>query len=260
MSLQLKIKKSFKESLRAINLWWGWNWVAGLMFISVLMITNYLFVKGEYGNPESPGAFGDSFGGVGALFSGIALIGIIITLREQQNQILAQKSFLARSEMNDTFFKLLEIFGKVQKNICANMDDKRDSPPINDLYNSIRIDSDKSTEEIFSSFELKHKEVLDSYFRTLKYMLNFLKSSPLEDAETRLYSNLLRTQISQDEAGLIFFNLGYRKADSSVDIKSKKEFISLVQHFRLLVDLKDWEHLDEPIKSEINEFIGSSET
>jgi hypothetical protein len=259
MKFKLIDKELFKQNLKAINLWWGWAWIAGLMFISALMIANILYIKTEYGYPESPGVFGDSFGGVGALFSGIALIGIIITLREQQNQILAQKSFLARSEMNDTFFKLLEIFGKVQKHICANMDDKRDSPPINDLYNSIRIDSDKSAEEIFSSFELKHKEVLDSYFRTLKYMLKFLKSNPLEDAETRLYSNLLRTQISQEEAGLIFLNLHYRKADPSADIESRKVFISLVQHFRLLVDIKDWERVDESIKSEINRFIDTSD-
>ena len=250
-SAKTKIKYLFKK----ISRWSLWKWIIGLLSIAILMILNYAFIHSEYGRPGSPGAFGDSFGGVGALFSGIALIGVFITLSAQQKQLQEQQSFLARAEMNDTFFELLKIFEKVQSKICSNFDENRKSAPIHELFHSIQIDSNKSVEAIFKSFESKHTIVLDSYFRTLKYMLKFLEANPLEDDKTRLYSNLLRTQISPEEAGLIFINIQYHATKSVEELKSKKKLIDLVQHYKLLASIRNWSAVDESLRLEIDKFI-----
>ena len=257
MSLQLRSEKSIKEILKAINYWGGWAWIAGLIFISGLLLANFWYVEGKYGKLDSPGSFGDSFGGVGALFSGIALIGVFFTLREQQRQIQEQRSFLARSEMNETFFELIKIFEKVQSKISSGIDSNTNMPTTNELFGALNIASSESTEEVFHTFELKYKSVLDPYFRTLKYILKFLKGNQLENDETRLYSNLLRTQISQEEAGLIYLNLQYREAISKREIESRDRFIYLVHYFQLLIDIKEWDAINEPLRSEIDEFIKS---
>lgn len=55
---------------------------------------------------EDPGAFGDSFGAVNALFSGLAFAGVIVTLRQQQEQLNALQSQCE----DERFLALLESY------------------------------------------------------------------------------------------------------------------------------------------------------
>lgn len=61
--------------------------IIGLWLLSILI--THLFVS-----PENRGVFGDSFGGINALFSGFAFLGIIYTIFLQRNELRLQRKEL----------------------------------------------------------------------------------------------------------------------------------------------------------------------
>ena len=103
-------------------------WAIGFVFF-VMLLSAYLIFKCINGW-EHRGQFGDLFGVVNALFSGLAFAGLIITIRQQhldleyQSQSIAQtkqeleyqtKEFdeqnktLRIQRFENTFFKMLEV-------------------------------------------------------------------------------------------------------------------------------------------------------
>ena len=77
----------------------GFIWIAGIiafLIIAIWFIT--LFVLKD--NPNR-GTFGDMFGSVNALFSGLALAGIILTILLQRTELALQ-----RQELQDTRIEL----------------------------------------------------------------------------------------------------------------------------------------------------------
>ena len=242
--------QGYGGSLKKVIKWSGWKWVLGLLTIAILMYVNFWYVSGEYGNPSSPSAFGDSFGGVGALFSGIALIGVFITLREQQKQIAEQKNFLARSEMNDTFFKLLDHLKEIKLELgWSNSEGEK----LKLLYEELKSGYSNSSEEqlvaIFREFYAKHSIDLDNYFRTLRYLLRYLAVQPLDFEKKRVYSNLLRAKISQEEAAMIYYNMEDRT------LMKDHGFQEYIQRFNLLADLKAWPEIYTPHADRIDRFV-----
>ena len=66
--------------------------VSGII-ISVWFFS-FLLIKFIYPNPSERGTFGDSFGSINALFSGIALAGIIYTIHLQRKELGLQRKEL----------------------------------------------------------------------------------------------------------------------------------------------------------------------
>jgi hypothetical protein len=65
------------------------------IFILATLFINYLLLGNKCHTDR--GTFGDMFGGVNALFSGLAFLGIIISIRLQSKELKATKEELARS-------------------------------------------------------------------------------------------------------------------------------------------------------------------
>ena len=69
-------------------------WLAfiGVLVVCVLYVVIMLFVPVKSPvNLESRGAFGDMFGAIGALFSGLAFAGLIVTMLQQRDDLKNQK-------------------------------------------------------------------------------------------------------------------------------------------------------------------------
>jgi hypothetical protein len=95
---------------------WG---IIGLMIVVLLWSANFLML---FVSDDDRGIFGDMFGAVNALFSGLAFAGIIITILMQRHELELQRkeleetrkvfdkqSRIMRDQQNDnTFFNLLE--------------------------------------------------------------------------------------------------------------------------------------------------------
>jgi hypothetical protein len=93
----------------------NWYWFGGAV---ILWLGSYLFIRYCLGLENSDaGTFGDQFGAINALFTGLSFAGIIITLRQQQEELNAQRREFMNSRatnflyqqvklMNDTLDKL----------------------------------------------------------------------------------------------------------------------------------------------------------
>ena len=85
-----------------------WRWIA----ISIVVVASVLiawlmswdFITRQFGNPTRPGEFGDMFGAVNALFSGLAFAGVIVAILMQQAELSLQRQELRlqREEQVDT--------------------------------------------------------------------------------------------------------------------------------------------------------------
>ena len=211
--------------------------------------------------PTNQGTFGDMFGAVNALFSGLAFAGLIVTLiyqkeelklqreelRETRNELNAQKlefqeqnKTMKRQRFENTFFNMLSL----QQEIIANLS--------YEYYASPNIRPHNIPEEIFykgapkgqlhgrETFEGIYKHAIieyngarhadgiikilkqngyiaypvisvttrfDHYFRHLYHIYKFVDTSDLiEDSERYDYACIIRSQLSDYELVMMFYN------------------------------------------------------
>ena len=234
------------------------TWTIGIVALWLVIGKYNSYIQDKFGLPASPGTFGDSFGALGVIISGFALIGVIITMIKQQSQIDDQTHFIARSEMNETFFKLLNHLKEVKQDLDWS---QSNGEKLKEIYDDLKRRFGESPEHtsvcIFQGLHDDHHTDFDTYFRTLRYMLKYLNEHPLDPDEKRVYSNLLRAQISQEEAGLIYYNMEARSARTNPPDPKFEEYI---RKFNLLADLKSWTQIYDPHKEKINLFIEQCET
>ena len=89
--------------------------VVGVWVGSLWLITHYV----ESSNPAlltheaARGVFGDQFGAVNALFSGLAFSGVIVTLLLQQREIKRQSYSLQRQQFESGLFHLLSMYSSI---------------------------------------------------------------------------------------------------------------------------------------------------
>lgn len=107
-----------------------------LLFFSVTIIwIGTIFVVPKfYGHPTEAGTFGDMFGSINALFSGLAFVGVIVAillqkdelelqrkeleetreeLKGQKIQLQEQNKTLRKQAFEDTFFQLLKVYSDI---------------------------------------------------------------------------------------------------------------------------------------------------
>lgn len=233
--------------------------------------------------PEDKGAFGDQFGAVNALFSGLAFAGLIVTLLYQKEELKLQREELAqtrgelkaqreefeeqnktlkRQRFENTFFNMLSL----QQEIVANLSYKWTHHEKYFNFETKKFDN-KNFERIYngrSVFEAIYKEVdvetqngekyyggvrtiiknnleyitvrgisrFDHYFRHLYRIYKFVDSSPLiEDSERYDYACIIRSQLSDYELVMLFYNC--------LSSNGKEKFKPLIERYSVFNNLRD---------------------
>ena len=239
---------------------WIWIVVAIIGVLAAWGLSWWLINKNIDCSTEQ-GTFGDMFGAVNALFSGLAFAGLIVTLlyqkeelklqreelRETRNELNAQKlefqeqnKTMKRQRFENTFFNMLSL----QQEIIANLS--------YEYYASPNIRPHNIPEEIFykgapkgqlhgrETFEGIYKHAIieyngarhadgiikilkqngyiaypvisvttrfDHYFRHLYHIYKFVDTSDLiEDSERYDYACIIRSQLSDYELVMMFYN------------------------------------------------------
>ena len=242
------------------SLLWIWIVIAIIGVIAMWSLSWWLISK-YIDDPTNQGSFGDMFGAVNALFSGLAFAGLIVTLlyqkeelklqreelRETRNELNAQKlefqeqnKTMKRQRFENTFFNMLSL----QQEIIANLS--------YEYYASPNIRPHNIPEEIFykgapkgqlhgrETFEGIYKHAIieyngarhadgiikilkqngyiaypvisvttrfDHYFRHLYHIYKFVDTSDLiEDSERYDYACIIRSQLSDYELVMMFYN------------------------------------------------------
>lgn len=228
--------------------------IISLLIVGLLYAANWYFVKCM---PDR-GTFGDMFGVVNALFSGLAFAGIIVTLflqkdelalqreelkqtreelRGQKEQLALQNQAMKKQNFENTFFQMLRLHNEIINSIDVT---ERRSPSVTinhsgrDCFACFHEELKKlDTSEHEAYFESKLSE-LGHYYRNLYHIIKFVHNSDVEDK--KFYTNLVRAQLSTYELLLLFHNClgkyGYEK------------FKPLVEEYALLKNISDNQELD----------------
>lgn len=207
--------------------------VAGI-FVILLWGATWILIPMFFGNWSDRASFGDMFGVVNALFSGLAFAGIIITIllqrqeledtrteiRGQKEQLQKQNETLTLQNFENKFFQLLNLHHTIVKGIdhykhsthrtITGRDcfieyyqlfkewySRHNAPaPLHPLEDQINT----SYKDMFRTYQSD----LGHYFRNLYHIIKFIDLSGIENKY--FYTSLVRAQLSTYELLLLFYN------------------------------------------------------
>jgi len=221
-----------------------WIYIAPTAIVVILWALSwYLIVSNNsLKGWDQRGTFGDMFGAVNALFSGLAFVGIIITiylqskeltlqrreleftrdeLRGQKEQLEIQNKTLILQKFENTFFQLLGFHNDIVKAIdvrpVSGGQHSTGRTAFQILYRDLQgeynnhparlsLTSEKLIKLAYASFFKIKQPYIGHYFRSLYNIVKFVDKSTLSEDDKKIYTNLLRAQLSSNELLLLFYN------------------------------------------------------
>lgn len=203
------------------------------------------------------GTFGDSFGTLNTLFSGLAFAGIIISiilqsrelketrkeLQGQKEQFQIQNTSLKRQVFENTFFQLLYLHNEITSAISIRAGLMQDGQEVRGraaITAMFTIFAKQEHHRMFpepprpttrkADYELFHQlhhDQIGHYFRNVYQIIKFVNESSVDNKA--FYASLLRAQLSSDELALLYFNC--------ISDFGTKRFKPLVEQYSLLEHL-----------------------
>lgn len=167
------------------------------------------------------GTFGDSFGALNALFSGLAFVGLIITVMLQRDEMHLSRMAFERQQFEASFFQLLNLYGKNLGEIRITQEDtgqqmhgidaiafliKRLRQELFPYSKSVSNDDGRMIYE----FEVcKHaKSVLvhqSRYLSTLQHLLDLVFRYTKDEVERERYTSIIGSQLTSTEFKYLFY-------------------------------------------------------
>jgi hypothetical protein len=251
-----------------------WSSMRGFIAFAAAVIIIWLValfgLPALYGKPDDVGVAGDMFGGVTALFSGLAFAGLISTLLMQRQELELQRRELelSRSEFKlqrfeATLFGLMKLLNDhvasieivsnstyqgevVQKRVAGRQffrDAARKFP--DEFYEEdpyVRILGDRPPEmkrrtvqeqkEVFRTlFESELEQELAPYMRILYGIFRHIDTATIGDDRKKMYSRIARSHLSSSEVKLVFFDCA---TDTGRDFRPWIEKYGLLKHLTVL--------------------------
>lgn len=172
---------------------------------------------------EKAGVFGDSFGVITSLFSGLAFAGLIVTILLQRQELTESREIFKKQKFDDAFFRLLDFY---QRNLNAitivdhdSISDERYEGigALNFLqkklvssmqaYNEyLQEEETKPIYEYYLFVEIQKILIRQSrYLGTLESILTLIDEELESDAERDIYWRVLASQLTVCELKYIFY-------------------------------------------------------
>ncbi len=213
---------------------------AGLMWLFGAAILHEEFFKIS---PEKAGQFGDMFGAINTLFSGLAFAGILYTillqkreLRETRNEFVEQNQTLKQQRFENTFFNMLALFNQLINNLhYQHMGTRFEGKHFitNFFHQSKSLFPEKGSVNKPAAIEFYTKQLdhylgIKQYFENLFTLLSYIKGSILiRSKDKELYFSIVRSLLSDQEKVLLFYHVSCQ-ANTSTKIKRFQDI--LVEH------------------------------
>lgn len=261
---------------------WLWFLLLSIGVIGI-MIAGYFIIQCQCGKPDGPGAFGDMFGVINALFSGLAFGGLIIALFFQRKELKIQHKELelTRSEMEltrgevkgqkevmtqqlsalkqqqfeSTFFQMLTLLKEITDNITSYTSATRMGGTFMEILNSVgskfhgmkslgpAYHSKKEAIKVYDEFYNNNPSLLGPYFRTLYYIVKYVDESDFSNKDKYKYVRLVRAQLVSGNLGLLLLNCHTQKGE---------KFKPFIEKYALLKHTPDhFNYFDEGIVTDL---------
>lgn len=190
-----------------------------ILIIGTWLLTWYIGYNVDYSNR---GTFGDMFGSINALFSGLALAGIIFTfflqredlkitrkdLEQTRKEFEIQNKTLHYQRFEATLFNLLSLHQKVVDGLYYKSEDEISVKGRNVFRKVYETNREKISSNTFDYNECD----LEHYFRNIYRIIKFIDTSVFHEGtekekEEKKYQNVkfLREQLSIYEQILIYY-------------------------------------------------------
>lgn len=221
-------------------------WLLAMLAVFIVGVLGaaWYYIPILYPRSEEAGQFGDMFGGVNALFGGLAFAGVIFAillqkkelqlqrqelketreeLKGQKEQLEAQNKTFQKQSFENTFFSLLRFHGDLVRSIQIRKRTADFSGLIEGkacfvkFYDSFRLifqspamdyanmtDDLQKIEAAYGHFFGEHQSHVDYYFRNFYHIITYINNSDIDDK--RLYTNTVRAQLSSHELLLLFYH------------------------------------------------------
>lgn len=196
--------------------------ISGLVILFVCILFAYLFI--QFVSKENVGVYGDMFGGLNTLFSGLAFAGIIYTISLQKRELRLQREELKATrgefkiqnetlrtqKFETTFFNLIANHQNT-KNSFLYEEYSGDLAVANLLKNLTKMLYGANDSICSSKVPVNYTDFLPYQFEKLKeaslilledclLILNFIEESKFAD---NLYHRILRNTLTNDEKLLL---------------------------------------------------------
>jgi len=169
-----------------------------------------------------PGPFGDQFGAINALFSGLALAGVVLAIFMQRHELQLQRreldetqELMEQQKFESMFFQMLRLHGDVVDSMYSrhlgNAKGREALWVFEKFFTDIvRKTSIPPDDEIARTAKLlfdHHRAQLDvgHYFRNMYQIVKFIDDRDDTVAKQR-YANIVRAQMTHSEQVLLLYN------------------------------------------------------
>lgn len=219
-------------------MFWSAIVLAGVAIV-VLLLHVYIELIVRYAGPAdwpTRGQIGDTFGGLNAAFSGLALVGVIVAvvlqsreleaqreelaqtteeLRLQRGQMELQSKAMSRQAFDMTFFRLVDLIRGIRDSLSKppRLSSALSGPEVLRQFNHhLRTTASKASmkdatkeekwAEVSRNVYADYWESVAPYFQTLERLLALLDSLPPDQAND--YAQILRAQLAPSEQAALF--------------------------------------------------------
>jgi len=231
-----------------------------LIYLGVLLVNIWPIDEVSLGQS---GLFGDTFGALTSLFSGLAFAGLLVTIWQQKEDLSLTRKEIKDQHFENVLFRMLEMHNC----IVTDLDLRKKADVSGDgaglviavgrdcfqlffdrfkkAYKDNKRTNKKSKEycnEVYEAFFEKHQSDLGHYFRYLYNIFKFIKESDVDNKKS--YTSIVRAQLSDNELLLLFYNC--------LSKNGEEKFKPLVEEFQLLDNLPTVQLLDKSHTSLFN--------
>ncbi|MFN3827707.1 MAG: putative phage abortive infection protein [Micavibrio sp.] len=225
--------------------------LAIIFMIAVVNVWLWFWVGLDYfiNDENSRGTFGDKFGAINSLFSGLAFAGLIYAILLQREELSLtreelsgqrmefeeQNRTLRRQQFDNAFFQMLSLHNEIVNSLQANTLRGRSVferilAQINQHVGSVvsKQGTEKSValNDGYEMFYNQNQNSLSHYYRNLYRICEFVYSSEVDNKQ--FYFDLLKAQLSTQELALIFYECMAARAEKL------KAYVEMFGFFRSL--------------------------
>lgn len=204
--------------------------VLGILIVYVVYFS-FLYAGLNGLNDKEPlvgvraGTFGDSFGVLNALFSGMAFSGVLITIFLQRQDLVSNQNDMSRQREESQFYNILKLqqdvvgsfdlvkkYGHERQTIAVGRDCFREwYKTFSSRYENLYFEGDEIAKlsNAYESLWDFERGDLGLYFRSLYSVFRFVSDSKYADKV--ILSSIVRSLLSDYELALLFYSsLGVR--------------------------------------------------
>lgn len=186
----------------------------GFVVVAILLLwgSSWYFIPKWYDAQSlEAGTFGDMFGAVNALFSGLAFAGLIYTIAVQRQEMLLQRVEMARAaeqSLKQQSLLDLQIAMTTINELIKNKNKRLESATQNNKVTGTVYEGIDGLRWLFlqknDTLDTRSKQHFEYYLNSFIYILQYMRDSDLTPEQKNILAKLLDTDTSDAEIYMLY--------------------------------------------------------